>query len=188
MTKNITESKIDASNDWRGFAEELKKESPRAAVILGASFLDIKLRELIASFLIDNRVVDSLLGGIDGGEAPLSTFSSRTKLAYCLGLLTKDEYDDLNMIRKIRNEFAHKLHNLSFDDQKVVEWCNSLKLPKYLGYGKMSHAILFRVGVALLAAQLDMAAKKALLNRLAVPGNNKWDERLKVVGVSLGTT
>jgi len=41
LTKNITESKIDASNDWRGFAEELKKESPRAAVILGASFLDI---------------------------------------------------------------------------------------------------------------------------------------------------
>jgi DNA-binding MltR family transcriptional regulator len=77
----------------------------------------------------DTKKVYELLGDVDGSEAPLSNFSARIKTAYCLGLITKKEYDDLNLIRKIRNKFAHRLHGYSFDHKEIIDWCNSLKTP-----------------------------------------------------------
>lgn len=115
---------------WKEFFEEFQNESPRAAVIISGAFLDSLLRDLICSFMInDIKKVNELLGDVDGSEAPLSSFSARIKTAYCLGLITKKEYDDLNLIRKIRNKFAHRSHGYSFENQEVIDWCNSLETP-----------------------------------------------------------
>jgi len=115
---------------WKDFFEEFQGESPRAAVIISCAFLDSLLRDLICSFMIDDaKKVDELLGGEDGSEAPISSFSARIKTAYCLGLVTKKEFDDLNLIRRIRNRFAHRLHGYSFENQEIIDWCNSLQTP-----------------------------------------------------------
>lgn len=115
---------------WKDFFEEFQSESPRAAVIISCAFLDSLLRDLIGSFLVDDtKKVDELLGSDDGSEAPLSSFSARNKTAYCLGLITKKEFDDLNLIRKIRNRFAHRLHGYSFENKEIIDWCNSLQTP-----------------------------------------------------------
>ena len=115
---------------WQDFFEEFQEESPRAAVIISCAFLDSLLRDLICSFMVDDaKRVDELLGSDDGSEAPLSSFSARIKTAYCLGLITKKEFDDLNLIRRIRNRFAHRLHGYSFENKEIIEWCNSLQTP-----------------------------------------------------------
>lgn len=44
----------------------------------------------------------------------------------CLGLIYKPVRDDLNLVRKIRNEFAHNLY-ASFEDEKIESWCSGLK-------------------------------------------------------------
>src|SRR5258707_147607 len=41
------------------------------------------------------------------GYGPISSFAAKTDIAYALGLLTDHDHTDLQIIRKIRNEFAH---------------------------------------------------------------------------------
>jgi DNA-binding MltR family transcriptional regulator len=73
--------------------------------IIGATFLEMLLENILREFLIDEekRVTEELFDGYK----PLSTFSSKITMAYCLGLIYKSVHDDLHLIRKIRNEFAH---------------------------------------------------------------------------------
>jgi len=134
MSTDTKGSKIYRTNldeyKWDIFFEEFQKETPRAAVIIYSAFLDSLLRDLIGSFMVDDaKKVDKLLGTDDGSETPLSSFSTRIKTAYCLGLVTKKEFDDLNLIRRMRNRFAHRLHGYSFEDQEIIAWCNSLQTP-----------------------------------------------------------
>jgi DNA-binding MltR family transcriptional regulator len=49
---------------------------------------------------------------------PLGDFSNKIKMCYCLGLIDKIIRDDLNLIRKIRNEFTHDLY-ASFESDKI---------------------------------------------------------------------
>ncbi|MCJ7583555.1 MAG: MltR family transcriptional regulator [Anaerolineales bacterium] len=88
----------DSLDDWKKFFDELQNESPRAAVIIARAFLDSQLQDLLSKFFVDDpKIVDELLGT----DRPLSSFSSRIKTAYCLGLISKNIYHDLETIRKI---------------------------------------------------------------------------------------
>jgi DNA-binding MltR family transcriptional regulator len=144
---------------WEAFYEEIQKETPRASVIISGTFLDTLLGDLIASFMIEgDKVVDELLS--NDHEAPLSNFGARIKTAYCLGLISKIEFNDLKIIQKIRNKFAHKLHGYSFDEREIVNWCNSLETPKSLIdvmpiLGK-SHSDKFLIAVSLLSTRLGI--------------------------------
>ena len=157
-------AKSEALTDWKGFYEELQNETPRAAVIIAASFMDGWLRQLIANFMIEDRkVIDELLGTEVNTDRPLSSFFSRIKTAYCLGLISKDEHNDLDAIRKIRNRFAHGAHGLSFDDDEIVSWCNSLEIPNkvisQITRFPKSHRSMFLVGVSLLSSRLALRAR-----------------------------
>lgn len=123
MTEQITE----IENTWSKLFKELGETNDRVTAIVGQAFLDEHLEQLITSFLIDSETHIRKL--LDDGGRPLGSFGARIEAAYCLGLISKDEYHDLDKIRDIRNDFAHKL-DLSFTDQSVRDRCNELKLPK----------------------------------------------------------
>jgi mannitol operon repressor len=44
-----------------------------------------------------------------------------------MGLISEAEYKECELVRKIRNEFAHKVH-MSFKDDRVRSLCASLKM------------------------------------------------------------
>jgi CheY-like chemotaxis protein len=148
---------------------EVKKIDPRAAVIISAAFMDVWLRQLIADFMVDDsKAVDELVGTEDNIDRPLSSFSSRIRAAYCLGLIPRDEYDDLLMVRKLRNRFAHGMHGLSVDDDVIVSWCNELKIPKKIFAGKVHHWDTFLIAVSMLTSRLAIRAKGIGEKRLTV--------------------
>ena len=87
------------------------------AVILAASIFDNSLTELLKIYLTPNSSsTDDLF---DGPNAPFSSFNSRIAIAYRLGLTSSKFTNDLHLIRKIRNEFAHNIHGCSFEDSRV---------------------------------------------------------------------
>ena len=53
--------------------------------------------------------------------------SARIKLAFALGLIDAHELNECEIIRKVRNDFAHAVHGLSFADHKVSGLCDRLK-------------------------------------------------------------
>ncbi len=112
----------EAIKDIAQFLELLDNESDRGKVLISTGFMEEQLREVLTSFMLDCPKAKEFVGG---GNAPLSTFSSRITGCYVLGLITKDEHDALDLIRKIRNEFAHNIHT-TFESPKVADRCREL--------------------------------------------------------------
>jgi hypothetical protein len=76
----------------------------RGLILALAAFAEEALGDLIKAFMIPGSPAKQLL---EGGNAPLGTFSARIKMAHSLGLVTKRQYADLDRLRRIRNAFAH---------------------------------------------------------------------------------
>jgi hypothetical protein len=107
------------------------EETDRAAGILGAAWLDSYLGQCLRYFLVhDEQENPQLVGTENMADRPLSSFKVRAQALYLLGLLTKDALRDVTFIVKIRNQFAHHPGTLTFDDQKVKNWCAELRSTK----------------------------------------------------------
>jgi hypothetical protein len=62
-----------------------------------------------------------------GGTGPLSEFSARIKLAVSLGLISRNEQQELMLVRKIRNKVAHQV-NASLNSDSLRDACMALSL------------------------------------------------------------
>jgi DNA-binding MltR family transcriptional regulator len=118
MDSEYTQDELDKSVDkfmdeLTAFMVNLAQESDRSAVIIGAARLDITLERLL------KRSMHNHTGGNDNlfdQDRPLSSFSAKIALAYRLGLLDRTIEHAMQMVRKIRNDFAH-----SFDNAKLTD-------------------------------------------------------------------
>jgi mannitol operon repressor len=99
--------KPEDRTDLARFLEELQHESDRGLALVGGAVVDDKLRATLAAFFVECSAVAKL---IDQGNAPLGAFSARADACLALGLIDDFEYSEINLVRKIRNEFAHGLH------------------------------------------------------------------------------
>ena len=98
----------------------------RSIAILGGTFLEMILEHILLAFLPeDEKEVNRLMEF----NQPLGNFSNKIAMTYCLGLIDKVIKDDLNLIRKVRNKFAHDLY-ATFDDEQIKAWCKALKWHK----------------------------------------------------------
>ena len=61
------------------------------------------------------------------GYGPIASFSAQIDLAYALGLIDKDIFDELKVIKEIRNEFAHATRVLNFSSPGIIELCKRFK-------------------------------------------------------------
>ena len=104
------------------FLDDLNRESERGVVLISASYLERQLKEIISALLCEGDASTRLL---EGFNAPLDTLGARAAAAAALGLISGQEYRELETIRKIRNEFAHD-HRTSFADQDIADRCRNL--------------------------------------------------------------
>ncbi|MFD2871689.1 MltR family transcriptional regulator [Mucilaginibacter ximonensis] len=111
------------------FRRELTKETDRGCALMAGSFLEFELQKLIASKLVGTSKVINELFDFNG---PLGTFSSRIKMSYSLGLISKETKMDLDIIRKIRNEFGHKYESITFESPSIKSLINNLKQHAYV--------------------------------------------------------
>lgn len=107
-----------ADAEFHDFLTEFQGESDRAAAVLGAAFADDLLRALLAARFVDEGEHVQALTRPNG---PVSSFSARISLAFAIGLLSDDDAADFNTLRKIRNNFAHRLHGISFATDSVAD-------------------------------------------------------------------
>lgn len=109
--------------DFFPFIDLLTDESERGKALISSGFLEEQLKQVLLAFMVDSPQGTEL---VEGGNVPLGTFSARITACYTLGLISKDEHDDLHLIRKIRNDFAHDIHT-TFKTESVVNRCKHLK-------------------------------------------------------------
>jgi len=108
---------------------EFHTSSDRVVAVVGAAYLDSVLDRLLRRVFINAADdVERLLRP----DAPLGSNGSRYQLAYCLGLITRDQRDDLKTIAKIRNTFAHDFKASTFEAAPLRDFCSALKQPGIL--------------------------------------------------------
>jgi len=130
MTKLIAtadELDLEASRlkEFMDFRTSLIEESDRGSVLMAAAFIEDKLSYLLESYFVENeKICKQLLKG----NGALATFSSKIDLAFLLGLIPKNIFDDLHLLRKIRNEFAHTASKISFETPSVKDRTKALSV------------------------------------------------------------
>lgn len=143
----------------------------RAIVIIGGSFVDIILDHILLAFLPEeDKEVERLLQY----DQPLGSFGNKVRVAYSLGLIEKVVKDDLKLVGKIRNRFAHDLY-ASFDDENIKSWCRDLKWHKIsmMMDPPIDATIrdLYQVGVNQLIVFLNGAVSLARINKREILDN-----------------
>lgn len=113
-------------NTFVAFSVDLSEESDRAAVVLGAARIDLGLRRLLEHALAPNTSSrDDLLDN----DGPVSTFSARTQLCLRLRLITPEFARAINIMRRIRNDFAHEASGATLVGGAHADRVHELALP-----------------------------------------------------------
>jgi hypothetical protein len=104
-----------------------ERQGHAAVVMRMTSILEYDLERSIKwEFRSLNKQMSDRLFGL---YRPLSTFAAKIDIAYALEITTDDIHAELNIMRRIRNEFAHTKHSLSLDLDPIKTLFNKLKRP-----------------------------------------------------------
>jgi DNA-binding MltR family transcriptional regulator len=90
---------------------------PGIALVLSSLLDDVFGRALRAAML---HLSSSVLNELLTGYGPLRTFSAKIHIAHGMKLVTAQHCRDAHLVRKVRNEFAHKAKRLDFTSAEIV--------------------------------------------------------------------
>lgn len=112
---------------WSNFFRVLKSESDRGSTILASIWIENLLeRKLQALFTKGNSRNRQRLYDLNG---PFSSFASKILAAYTIGWIDSDVFHDLELLRKIKNKFAHTIDFEHFEDVEVKKLINEFRIP-----------------------------------------------------------
>ena len=114
-----TEKVFQLFGDLSEYFRLLRKETDRGCAMIVAAHLDDKLGELLKACLIQDKEYEEEIARFFKDPEPLGTFSARIKLAHYLNIISSQVRKDLDTVRKIRNDFAHKLDFENFNTQSI---------------------------------------------------------------------
>ena len=133
----------EANKRFKANSAEMTAESDRGCILIGASLLDDALSNLLRSRLApDAHVRKHAMEPLFAAMGPLSSFSSRINMAYCLELLQRWEFEDLELIRKIRNKAAHEYTAKSFKSPEIIQFADRLQGADQTEVGKAGQSAL----------------------------------------------
>lgn len=110
------------------------EDGDRATALVLGSILEqgIEIAVLSHTVLTNENEQKELFGPPDGAAM---NFYTKIQLAYALGVFGTNSKDDLNVIRHVRNAFAHARIKLSFESPEVFDLCDCLKWKDFLIWG-----------------------------------------------------
>jgi mannitol operon repressor len=113
------------------YFKELLGESDRACALIAAAAISDKLCELLKLYFVKLNETDINHLFYDQG-APFGDFASQTDISFALGLISPQERHIVNIIRKIRNVFAHTLAQIDFSHELVTSTLSKISPGKPL--------------------------------------------------------
>lgn len=154
-------------SEFEKYLSMMNGESDRGCVLIAAANIDELLRKTLKAFMVDEKFVED---NLIGEARALGTFSSRNLACRALGIINKEEFHDIDKIRRIRNEFAHEI-DASFDDDVIAVYCDSLIYKKKDFKDEdgsenwVSSALQFRTSATAIILRLFMRPQQVSENR-----------------------
>ena len=110
------------------FFEANRSESDRGLALVTAEFFDSTLERLLLSrFAAGLKQRPRMIKPLFEGFGPLSTFSAKISVSFAIELLQNWMAADLDLVRRIRNEFAHSLESKTFSDPTISKIVSQLE-------------------------------------------------------------
>jgi len=118
------------------FSEILAEKNDRGAAILLGTYVENALKQTISRYLnLSERHRKELFGF----ECPLGSFSHKIRVAHALTIFGDEMRGNLDIIRTIRNAFAHSMTPISFSTSQIADVCALLKMPaNFFGGGAVT--------------------------------------------------
>jgi hypothetical protein len=104
-------------------AQVSTEKNDRGAVLLIGSNLENMLESAIGRFLFYDRV-----SKLFGQDKPLGSFRNKILIGYAMNLYGNDTFNNLEVVREIRNAFAHAKIPISFATPEVGAVCDLLNV------------------------------------------------------------
>ena len=107
---------------------DVTKYSDRDAIIVLTSILEELIERILRKGLcISNKKIEEKLFTFNGA---LGTFSNKITMVYSLGKISKEAYDDLELLRSYRNECAHNIYHSEIESNHFNSTINNFCLLK----------------------------------------------------------
>jgi hypothetical protein len=123
---------IDAQPTHDHFADFIKEtnaeKNDRGAAILLATNVENALQGALTRMFRTRSNIRKLFGV----NSPLGAFSNKIEVGYALGILGQQTKANLDIIRTVRNAFAHAKIPITFETDQVKNACSHLVIPKLL--------------------------------------------------------
>ena len=159
---------------FTAFHSSLADESDRARVIVVACWMEEFLKvKLMNEFSKGNARSRKALFSENG---PFATFSAKINAVFCAGWIDDDVYHDVQVIRKLRNAYAHSYNPVSLDDGDTRRLVESLRVPhrQFYDWGQLCAAstengIMIYTGERPSEAKEELHIPAAASFRMALP-------------------
>jgi len=121
-------SRQELSTKLSELLPQFQQESERGSALLAGALLDDVLAERLKDFFVaDPNAVKAMMGV----ERPLGTFGARIQMGYLLGFFGPETRKALEIIKDVRNSFAHYHQLAHYTDPEVSRVCLTL-LPGWI--------------------------------------------------------
>ncbi len=116
--------------------EQIEFDSDRAAGIVAGAVVEQRLTQAIKSKMLNENADHAkiAMGDTFRSSGPLGSFSSKINLAFLCKIISFEAFKDLNILKGIRNDFAHDLSLDTFDSSSIKDRCgNFMIINKHVG-------------------------------------------------------
>jgi hypothetical protein len=115
--RDLSRPGITATEEFASVLTEVKDSPDRSACIVVTSMLARVLEHVILArlMIVEKRRIVPLFER----DGALSTFYGNIHLAFALKLISETVRDDLDVIRRVRNAFAHSILPLTFETEEI---------------------------------------------------------------------
>ena len=131
------------ANDWKQALRHLTRKAPdagaaravlnameshdsdRSAALVMSAFVDVSLNGVIC-YALGISSQDSIVSMLISSKAPLNTFDAKISFCASAGLFGEMSKNNLEIIRLVRNTFAHSMADITFCTPEIERACDRL--------------------------------------------------------------
>ena len=123
---------LATDHDEASAIEALTHDSDRAAAILACTLLEARLKRTIMSHLHKDEKITRDMFKVTGA---LGNFGTQVNLGFLIGIYAEPFRKELETIKEIRNDFAHKANVTSFKNARISSLAMNLKILEHFVLG-----------------------------------------------------
>ena len=133
--------KSPSLEEKRALYETFREGPPIVTAILGQALIEIELETLLRTRF--KRKDEREWARLTGENGPLGTFSAKIIAGHAFGLYDDSTLANMNIIRDIRNAFAHSKRPIDFNEEPIVDALkkSTLNSKKYSKYNKIINRV-----------------------------------------------